>query len=127
LVIQAHAGARATYEIARQLSEALPIESADDFSDKRPVSLAGHKVSSEDLKAVLPEEVFPIRDQSDLVAKVAAAVRVAEDVLSHEGGHREMPKRIAPLAEQLAVRPRAQVGAGFFGGPSVLGSEREES
>ena len=124
LVIQTHAGARTTHEIVRQLQELLPIESLDDFVRDARISVAGGELPAESLRPWLPAELFPVRDQADLVTKVASAVRVAGHIL-----RRELPKRASEAHLRLAHElsgGETRVGIGVFRGPSVFKAEAIE-
>jgi hypothetical protein len=73
LVIRHNPQARATLEIAEQLASYLPIESARQLS--HGVKVAGSHVPGH-LIAQLGESLFPIRTTDELVARVAAMLRI---------------------------------------------------
>ena len=120
-VIEAHPGARTTYELARQLSELLPIESLDDFASDARISVGGREVPAKDVAPSLPAELFPIRDEADLVRKLAAVVRVAGHVFQREG-----PVNAAEEHQRVAFELAAagagdcQAGVGVFRGPPII-------
>jgi hypothetical protein len=120
LVIREHPGARTTHEIAYQLTEILPIRSHEDFIRQARIAVGGEEIPAKMLGPLLPEELFPIEDESDLVRKIAAAVRVATDVLQHypptdlRDTHREL------LQELTSERVIATgVGVAMFRGPGL--------
>jgi len=120
-VVEAHPAARTTYELARQLSELLPIESLDAFAGDARISVGGREVPAKDVAPSLPAELFPIRDQADLVRKLAAVVRVAGHVFEREG-----PVNAAEEHQRVAFELAAasgggrQVGVGVFMGPPII-------
>jgi hypothetical protein len=119
LVIRAHADSRTTYEIVHQLSELLPIESLDDFIRDARLSVAGEELRVEELRPWLTEELFPVRDQEELVEKTAAAVRVAGHIL-----RRKKPRNPSAAHRQLVQELAGddpQIGVGILRGPSVFG------
>jgi hypothetical protein len=118
LVIQAHPAARTTDEIVRQLSQLLPIESLDDFVRDARLSVAGEELRAEDLRPWLTEELFPVRDQKDLVEKTAAAVRVAGHILRRKKPRNPSEAHLRLVRELAGDEP--QVGVGVFRGPSIF-------
>jgi hypothetical protein len=120
-VIEAHPAARTTYELARQLSELLPIESLDDFASDARISVGGRELPAKDVAPSLPAELFPIRDQADLVRKLAAVVRVSGHVFQNEGpvNAAEEHRRVA-FELAAASGGMRQVGVGVFRGPPIL-------
>ena len=123
MVIQAHPAARTTHEVVHQLSELLPIESLDDFVRDARISVAGEELG-EGLRPWLPPELFPVRDQADLVTKVAAAVRVAGHILRREQPRHASEAHLRLARELAGEEPR--VGIGALRGPSIFKVDVEE-
>jgi LmbE family N-acetylglucosaminyl deacetylase len=127
-VIQAHPGARTTYELAHQLTEILPIESHEDFVSKARLSVGGKELPAKELAPSLPAELFPIRDQADLVKKVAAVVRVAGQVMQHDPPTRAAEAHMRVAFELAGESPASrQVGAAVFRGPPLFKVTKERS
>jgi hypothetical protein len=129
LVIREHPGARTTHEIAYQLSEILPIQSHEDFVRQARVAVGGKEIPAKYLGPLLPAELFPIEDEADLVRKVAAAVRVATDVLHHQPSQKLHETHHALLEELTTERViGARNGIGIFKGPGLFEvTEEKES
>jgi hypothetical protein len=125
LVIKAHPGARAVYEITEQLARALPIDTRDALLESvgdEGLTVLGETVHADALAGVIPEEAFPVRTESDLVEKVVAAVAVGTSIFSQTEftGAREAMSRLARKILVSSGVTQAPA-AGLFEGPSLFG------
>lgn len=130
LVIAQYPAVQATLDVSRQLARLLPIRSAEELAkhlDNSMLVIGEEKVDVSEALTRLPEEVFPIKETADLVAKVAAVVRVASS-LARDGRLVPQSERLARIALDIAGTPtgvRAGIPAGHFAGPSLFGYEKE--
>lgn len=128
LVIEANPGARITQEIVTQLVSELPLTSPDQLRAcccKHGLKIGGVEVPVDQILSTLPAEVFPICDEEDLVMKVAASIRTGVEIMARTDQWPQDADQ-AKLASTLAREPRnrAEVAAGYFGGPSLFGCTR---
>ncbi|KGM13160.1 hypothetical protein [Cellulomonas bogoriensis] len=131
LVLEHYPAVRITRDLARQLLPMLPMRSKKDLHhglERTGLVVEGVKLPFGGALEAVPEEAFPIEDPKDLVAKVAAAVRIATSMVS-EGRTPVLSERLARVALEVAGTPagagRAGIPAGHFTGPSVFGSTKE--
>lgn len=130
LVIDQFPAVRATRDVSRQLAPMLPIRSADELRktlESTALVIEGERLDVSGALEVIPEDVFPIENPADLVAKVAAAVRIGSS-LAIEGKLEARSERLARIALDVAARPVGGgrgIPAGHFAGPSLFGFEKE--
>lgn len=131
LVIDQYPAALVTLEVSRQLARLLPIASVEELRRKleeSPLEVSGETLPLGRGVNALPAEVFPIETVADLVAKVAAAVRIGTSAVA-DGHVRLRSDRLTRLAVEAAASAgggRGGIPAVHFAGPSLFGHTRRD-
>lgn len=124
LVVEQFPQAKLTLEVARTLQKHLPLTSVDELRNiARYGNVVGTALSPEWIESLGLKELLPIRDERDLVRKIAGVMNVLAHVRAQ--GLRPGIDPVADAAAQvLGQDGRGSIPSHHFSGPSVFGTDR---
>ena len=124
LVIEHFPQARLTYEIAHKLHKHLPLTSAQQvYRALKEVKVAGHTLGAASIEPFATAELLPVKDDKDLVAKIAGLIGIAIQQ-GRLGGAGGAAGRLLAEVERAPGSHSHSTPTFHFVGPSIFGFTR---